>query len=352
MTTKTDLTALPEADLALPADATEEEWMAVRNQGVGASDVSGLLEIDDPEESRGIYKDRYGIWKDKTGRSTPLEYDRDHPVHTGNALEPFLRQELSERVGAEIHVPGLYVNRRNPIMRCTVDGIHTDPETGELVLDEFKANAGFGGMALWADPSKPPVHPLVQVTYSMHLLGIKKAIVFALAGGYFQRREVDYDPELGQILEEEATEFWNTYVVPDRMPDPTALSAELLAKDFGVAVPEKKVTVDAALARSLSEDWVRLKKAEDLAKKARASHNAKLRALIQDAEVLEGPDGEVLFTAYNDSTLNQKNLAAAHPDIVAKYTRPLPKFDLDAFKAEQPALYQRFRARTVKYKGE
>jgi predicted phage-related endonuclease len=343
---------MPEADLALPSTAPEEEWHNVRNQGVGASDVSALLEIEDPDEARGIYKDRYGVWKDKTGRSEPLVYDRDHPIHMGNVQEPTLRKELSERVGARIYTPGLYVSRRNPIMRCTVDGIFKDPDTGEPILAEFKSNAGFGGLTQWADPAKVPTHPLVQVTYSMHLLGIKKAIVFALAGGYFQRRDVEYDPELGEILEDEATTFWNDYVVPDRAPEPTSLSADLLAKDYGIATPEKKVTVDAEMALSLSEEWIRLKKTEDIAKKQRADFKARLKALMQDAEYLCGPDGEVLFTCFQDSTLNQKNLTAARPDMVAKYTRPITSFDLQAFKVEQPEVYQQFRARQIKFKGE
>lgn len=354
MTTKTaapDLTKMPEADLALPAGAPLTEWLGVRSHGVGASDVSGIMEIEDPEEARGIYKDRFKIWEDKTGRSEPWEPDRDHPAHIGNLMEPLLRRELSERLETTIHVPGLYVNRRNPVMRCSVDGIaHVD---GELVLCEFKNNGGFGGIAQWSHPDKIPAHPLLQSMYSMHLLGIRRTIVFALAGGNrFERRDLDYDEEFGKILEEEVMDFWNNYVLTDRRPDPTSLSLDILAKQFGVAVPDKEATVDPKLGRALAEEFLKDKKEFGIVKKRREDFKAKLIGIVQDAEKLVDSTGELLFTVANDSTLRVKDLREQRPDMIAKYTVKQDVFDEAAFKAGEPEVYTKFRARSVKYKGD
>lgn len=352
-TATTDLTRLPAADLILPADASEEDWLEVRSHGIGASDVSGILQVEDPDVARGVYKDRYQVWLDKTGQAEDWEPDRDHPAHIGNLLEPVLRAELSERLGVKIHVPGLYANRDNPVFRCTVDGIHTDPDTGELVLDEFKCNGGYGGLKLWADEETTPLHPLSQVQYSMHLLGIKKAIIFALAGGNrFERRDIDYDPELGQMIAEEVTDFWDNYVVPRRQPDPTALSLDLLNEKFGLAVPGDERSVDAVLALELAEEWTAATAAEKAGKQRKEAIKARVKALAQTAPELTGPDGEPLFSVDNDSTLRKNDLIAEHPEVLEKYGKTETVLDVAALKEADPQLWRAYRARSVKYLGK
>lgn len=348
--TKTDTAIqLPDADLILPAGASREEWLKVRSRGLGASDFSAILEVP---LAPGVYGDRYKTWLDKTGQAEPWEPDEDHPAHIGNLMERLLREELSRRVGAEIHTPGLYASRRNPVLRCTPDGIHWDAEREEWVLDEFKNNGGFQGMVLWANGATP-LHPLTQVQISMHLTGIRHAVIFALAGGNrFERREVDYSPELGELLEEQGMAFWNDYVLTRRPPEPTALSLDLLQKSFAVSTPKEKAVIDAQLAASLSDEHQTKSAAAKAAEREFKDVNARIKQLAGDAEEIVGPDDELLFTVANDSTLRVKALREERPDMIEKYTVTKPVFDEAAFKAGEPEVYRQFRARSVKYKGE
>lgn len=341
---------LPDADLVLPADAPKREWLAVRSEGIGASDVSPILEL---ELEPGVYGDRYKVWKSKVEDPQDFDFGRDHPIHVGNVMEPVLRQELSERLETEIHVPGLYVCKRNPVLRFTPDGLHWDPELGEWVLDEFKNNGGWQGIKLWAD-GNTPAHPLAQVQYAMHASGIRHAIIFALAGGNsFQRRDVEYDPEIGEFLEEQVMEFWNDYVLTRREPDPTALSLELLNETFRVADPEAKpVQIDADLARSLSDEHQSASREAKLAKAKFDGVNARIKALAGTSSEIVGPDGELLFTVNNDSTLRTKAIQDEAPELWEEYQVEKKVFDTERFKTEKPEDHRRFRARSVKYKGE
>lgn len=339
---------LSDAELLLPSTAPREEWLDVRRQGVGASDLSKILEV---ELAPGVFGDRYSLWLEKTGQAEDWEPDRDHPAHIGNILEPMMLTELATRLDVTIHSPGLYVSKHNPVLRFTPDGIYWDAATGQWTLVEIKCNGGWQGLKLWAD-GETPLHPLAQVQYAMHVSGIRRAVIFALAGGNrFETRHIDYDPELGAELEAQALAFWNNHVVPRKAPEPTSLSLELLNKSFAVSTVGKTAVVDNELGAKLVKEHEETGDAKRSAEAKFDSVNARIKQLAQDAEEIVNEDGEVLFTVKNNSTFRERALREERPDTYAKYLVPSHKFDKAAFKAADPDLHRAYCARAVKNKG-
>lgn len=343
-----DTVELPDAKLILPDTATRAEWLAARSGGIGASDMSKILEV---ELAPGIYGDRYSLWLEKTGQAEDWEPHSDHPAHIGNILEPVLLAELARRRDVTIHSPGLFMSTRNPIMRFTPDGLYWDENTGEWVLVEIKCNGGWQGIKMWSD-GETPLHPVSQVQYAMHVSGIKHAVIFALAGGNsFQLRELEYDPELGQILEDQATEFWNEYVVPHRTPDPTALSLDLLNKSFAVSEEGKQLVLDNELGAALVAEHETKGDAKRSAEAQFDAVNARIKQLAQDADEIVNEDGDLLFTVKNNSTFRERALQDERPEVYSKFQKPAQTFDRAAFKASMPDVYRAYCARAVKNKG-
>lgn len=339
---------LPGAELILPDTATREEWLDVRSGGIGASDMSKILEV---ELAPGVYGDRYSLWLEKTGQAEDWEPHDDHPAHIGNILEPVMLAELARRRGVTIHSPGLFMSKHNPILRFTPDGLYWDEAHAEWVLVEIKANGGWQGIKMWAD-GDTPLHPLAQVQYAMHASGIKRAVIFALAGGNsFQTREFDYDPELGEELERQATEFWNEYVVPRRTPDPTALSLELLNKSFAVSVESKPLIIDNELGAQLVTEHETKGDAKRSAEAQFDAVNARIKQLAQDADEIYNEDGDLLFTVKNNSTFRERALREEEPELYAQFQKPASVFDKAAFKAAYPEKHRAYCARAVKNKG-
>lgn len=64
-------------------------------------------------------------------------------------------------------------------------------------------------------------------------------------------------------------------------------------------------------------------------------------------EIIVG--GQAAWRVRSDGALKPKELASEYPALVAEYTKMAlkPVFDLDRFKAEQPAIYRMFRAQRM-----
>lgn len=339
---------LPTAKLVLPAGADREQWLEQRTLGVGASDVSGILEIDAP----GVYGDRLSVWEDKLGLSKPWEPDQDHPAHWGNVMEPVLREQLSIRLGATIHTPGLFASTLNPLFQFTPDGIVM--LDGEPVLCEFKHNSGYGGLKLWADDAIP-MHPLVQCQFTMHVSGIKRAIIYALAGGQPQYREIEYSEQIGEYIEKAVLAFWNDYVAPRVKPEPTSRSLDRLIEEFDIADKDAdEVEIDLIMARKLIAEQDEKTNAVKDAATALDSFKARMRAIAGESPAVvfidEHGDKQTLFTLNNDSTFRAKDFAADHPDLVVKHSVTKSVFDAKLLAKDDPEMHRQYRARSMKWK--
>ncbi|MCX2499574.1 YqaJ viral recombinase family protein, partial [Plesiomonas shigelloides] len=78
--------------LASTTQLTHEQWLAIRQQGIGSSDAAAAIGL-----SR--YKSPLTLWLEKTGRKACDDLSQNAAVQWGIALEPLLAQVYAKRTG-------------------------------------------------------------------------------------------------------------------------------------------------------------------------------------------------------------------------------------------------------------
>lgn len=192
----TAATAL-EPILVLPAGAPRGEWLAARKKGLGGSDITAILGLDQ-------WTSPYSVWAEKTGRV--IDDRESEPMLWGNLLEPVVREEFARRTGLTVDpTPGTLARPDALWQLCNPDGIvGTDALYEGKTANQFKASD-------WADGV--PDRTTIQCQWECHVTGRRLVHVAALIGGQtLHIAEVRRDDELIEMLVAQAEDFWNLVV--------------------------------------------------------------------------------------------------------------------------------------------
>lgn len=208
----------------------EAAWHAFRAKGVGGSDMSTILGLNQ-------WATPYDLWLEKTGRRAPEDISGKWAIVKGNALEIELRRRFRTLHPELITVDGTDISvasDAHPCMHASLDGWLYDPESDSFGVLEIKtANASRGRMD-WHDENgelRIPDYYAAQVTHYLAVTGFTWGYVYADIGeaepieARFERDEQDV-----KAVTNAAEEFWG-YVQRDEMP-------MLTASDVAKAYPE------------------------------------------------------------------------------------------------------------------
>jgi len=168
------------------------EWHAARS-GIGGSDIAAIL-------GKSPWKSPYTLWSEKVG-SLATDEEPSMAMKLGTALEDPIRKLWAE-INSDwltVHETGTWQSNANPIWKANPDGI-IEWEDGQLGVLEIKFTRQY-----W---DQLPEHYNLQVQWYMHVLGLRKSIVVAVAGGELKEFKIDYDPEFILNLSS-IVQFWN-----------------------------------------------------------------------------------------------------------------------------------------------
>lgn len=190
-------------------------WRAARKHGIGGSDASAALGLDDynSEYARtplDLYKEKLNI--------VPDSFDENWFSRRGKALEPVLRLDYAERTGRVVRVPEHILQHPvHKFMIASLDGFSDDGR-----IQEFKtasSNKGWGTEGTDEIPQKY----LVQVQHNLIVTGAEYADVCVSVGGMKPKQyEVKADQELQNMIIEGEAAFWNK--VENKVePDPATI---------------------------------------------------------------------------------------------------------------------------------
>lgn len=101
-------------ELILRADAPREEWLAVRNTGIGGSDAGVILGLNK-------WKSPITLWAEKTGRAEPEDLSGNEAVYWGTKQEPLVAERFYEETGKKVKRRGTLRSRPYPWMLANVD---------------------------------------------------------------------------------------------------------------------------------------------------------------------------------------------------------------------------------------
>ncbi len=168
------------------------EWHDERKGAIGGSDIAAIM-------GKSPWKSYYTLWAEKSG----LIDDHIAPtmaMKLGTAFEPVIRQLWAEDNAQWLQVTdtGTWASNTFPTWKANPDGI-IRWNNGELGILEIKHTSQ------WWD-RLPDAYEL-QVQWYLHLLGLQRGVVVAVAGGYWREFEVEYDLELMQAVQLSVAEF-------------------------------------------------------------------------------------------------------------------------------------------------
>lgn len=283
--------------------------MSSRSRYLGGSDAAAALGISP-------YKTPFQLWLEKTGQ-TDGNATETAPMRWGTKLEAVVADAYAEQTGRTITDGPRLVDgfRAGSLDRITV------PIPGDDIrIVEIKtARRGDGWGEVGTDDI--PLHYAAQGLHYLSLLPRAVACDFPvlISGSDFRIYTLHRDDALIAQLVEAEVAWWRRHVEGNQPPEP------LTTQDYQRrwrTIEGKVVRLDdvgVATARELANIRERMK----FYAKAEEEVSNRLRAMIGDGEVAEGPDGAVVATWKEQEArpLDVEAVRAAHPEIAEKLTK-------------------------------
>lgn len=300
-------------------------WLKARRSGLGASDTAAVLGLAEP------WKTALDVWLDKTADADPVDAETSEATAWGHLLEtPVARRTVKAHpeLGKLVPTPGLLAHPEFPWMLATVDfGLAARGSRSAPVREllEVKTTSVHNYRQKWLD-GVPPAAIQVQCQQQLAVTGLDVCWVTCFVGGdggpgrLAEPFRVERSDAVIEQLVNYAGTWWADYVEAGRRPEPTFGDAGKLS---GLYVPDD--SADAlpatpeleAILSDLLDARRRLKAAETDADAA----EFRLKTAMAERTAIADAAGEVLVTwkPQTSRRLDQKALAADHPELVKQY---------------------------------
>ena len=256
-------------------DQGTPEWLSWRTNGLGSTDISALVGLNQ-------YKTPTGVYEDKKGMSFPLVQNKF--MKAGSDAEPFIRDEYNKYCGTN-HAPLCVESLDMPFLRGSLDGY--DEETSSILEIKYSMFPKMSKCIKKNDIGHfNDLYPQYncQCQYFMYLTKAEKCHLATFGtSGELIYMDIPRDEELIKMIVKEATAFWNNNILKN--------------------VPPKKVKGDFdnitdAEALALADDLEEIK----TSRKALADKDKPLKALEDEKKGL--------LTEYSEDDFYCKNIKA------------------------------------------
>lgn len=300
--------------LASTVDMSLDDWLAARRQGIGSSDAAAVAGLDP-------WSSPITVWLTKKGVAPDVE--QTEAMEFGHEMEEVVARVFARRTGYPTRRRNAILqSRQYPFMIADLDRL-TQDGSGNWVPLELKTVTAWK-MADWED-GKIPDHYQLQVQHQLIVTGADHGWIAAVIGGnHLVYVRVEAEPEVQSLLVEIERQFWSL-IEKDTPPpvDGSPATSRMLKTLYAQGDPEKSVVVpdSDAWRHAMRRYWALSQEMKDLETEKQAIQNA-FRSAMREAETLFA-DGE------------DKPLATYRAG-------SKPGFNMDAFRKEQPTLYQQY----------
>jgi len=325
---------------SVSTDLTREEWLEVRQTGLGGSDASVVLGLNK-------WNTPFALWAEKRGEVVS-DFTGNEATRWGNRLERAVAEEYAERENVSVVAyPATLVSKERDwqlanidffIMRHDYNGLYpagqvTDVEpsshrfesiTPDAIL-EIKTNGLTGRASKEWDNDGVPEAYFWQGAHYCATTGLRDVVFAALIGGQgLQIRERTYSEEQINALNVMEADFWGL-VQSGEKPSMTGGDADFdtLATLYPTHIEGQTVQINEFDVDVFSE-YYEAKTDADRAEERVKRLRAQIELLIGDAEAVEF-DGKVLATfkaTKSSETFDTKAFKEAHPDMVKQFMKP------------------------------
>ena len=264
-------------------DLTREQWLQLRTEGIGGSDVSAILGLNQ-------WRSPYQVWAEKTHRIEPGGSDNEF-IHWGNVMEPILAKEFAQVTGKRVYSPNReYIHPEFDFLRANIDrDIEKEPGFLEIkTATEYKSSE-------WADGEVPAPY-LLQVQHYMNVLD-RPYVYFAylIGGHHFDYLRVDRNQDLINAFTPKIIDWWRTYVEGDQEPpvDGSASTTDTLKAMYPNGQDEG-IVLSGTLNHRLSERFLLKNQGKEL-DSAVATIDNEIRQLMGPATLAENDQYKITY---------------------------------------------------------
>jgi putative phage-type endonuclease len=297
-----------------------QEWLAVRQRGIGSSDAAAAVGLNP-------YKSQLELWLEKTGRDAGLPkadpQDEESPTYWGTLLEPIVATHYSQRTGKRVRRLNAVLQHPDPDLSWMLANIDREViGSAEVQLLECKT-VGINGVKFWREGVPDYVH--LQVLHQLAVTGKQTADVAVLLGGQqleIHRIERD-EPLIARLIELERR-FWE-FLVNDTPPpadgsDSAAMALRCLyPEDQGDSID---FSADATLS-AVFADLVSLREQISAQEKTEAKLKQTLQQAMGAATRATFETGAISWKKAKDSaSVDLAKLWQDHPELQPRYTVP------------------------------
>lgn len=287
-------------------DLPHDKWLEYRRTGIGGSDASTIVGLNP-------YSSLYKLYADKKGLISATE-DAE-VMRQGRDFEEYVAKRFTEATGKK-------VRRRNYMFQHDkYDYILADIDReiiGENAGLECKTTSVFNKSDF--ENGEIPLTYYVQMTHYMAVMGYDRmylAVLILSKGFYWFVIERDED-EISALLQAES-DFWNDYIIPDKIPliDGSEATQEAISEIYPNSSDNEIITLSDDLMRK----YKHLKElADDI--------NNQLDAVKNEVKIVLGDNSygacngyKVTWKSQNKTTVDSKKLKKEYPDIYEKVVK-------------------------------
>lgn len=303
--------------LAETKDLTHQDWLAVRNTGIGGSDAAAACGLNP-------FMSMLELWLIKTGRQNPdlsegLMENAYSPLYWGKALEPLVAQYYTAKTGNKVRRVNAVLQHPDPdksFMLANLDYAVNKSEVGVL---EIKT-AGEHGAKLWKHGV--PLYVTCQVQHQLAVTGKSLAHVCVLICGHEAKLfEIKRDELIINQLIHQERRFWQ-YVESDTPPpaDASESAGKAIAQLYPTSTTEKIDYSDNATLNRWFDELIEEKRLIDSHQKQFDFLKHQIQLAMQEAESASFANGSVSWKKSKDSvSLDAKALLKDKPELLEQY---------------------------------
>ena len=293
-------------------DLSYGEWLAIRRQGIGGSDVAAALGLSP-------WKSSLELYSEKTGEMLQANHETNEALLWGRILEPVIRNEFGKRTGYPVKpMRSMLQHPCFPFMLADLDGLVEVPGQGLGVL-EIKTASSFK-QSEW-DDGKVPDYYLLQVQHYLSVSGLDFAIVCVLLGGnQLKWSRVDADPDLIESLITLESEFWRHVTGKNPPPvDGSSACAGLLSSKYPTSNNPSTLILPSE-ADAWIQDYLLAKADEDAAiERKRLAENRLKAAMGEHEKAISAVGNQVSWKTVSSSRIDTARLKTEQPAILERY---------------------------------
>jgi putative phage-type endonuclease len=301
-------------------DENEKEWLHVRSNGIGGSDIGTICGVNKWSTPRLLYLKKTGQYKESYEKQDDGSVDR---MRFGHLLEPIVAQEFEYRMNENgrniriIEVKATFCHKDYKWALANVDRLIIDNETNKIIgVLECKTASEY--LKEEWNEGDIPVSYLYQLNWYLWILGLNYGALACLVGGNkFYYYEVYRNDELIKEMLEKADKFWNYNVKNLIEPelDGSEASTRLVEKMNEDVEPNSEIILEDESVNEMANNLIKVKQEIKELEKIKKELENKLKEKIGNHEIAYTTDRVMKWKIHVQRRLDSKKLKKEMPDI-------------------------------------